>query len=570
MSTPLRVVVIGGVACGPKAASRLKRLLPEAEITLVDRDSTVSYGACGLPYYVGKMFPEIEMLTETPVGVPRTPVFFDKTKGFKVLCRTEAVAIDRQAKVVRIRSLDSGREEDLLYDKVILATGATPFRPPIPGIDLENVWFMKRLEDGEGVDRAIEEGKLRRAVLVGAGLIGIEMAEALIARGLEVTIVEMFDQIMPQVLDYEMAALAAKHLAKNGVRLVLGERVSAIDGADGRVRAVRTDKRVLDADLVVVAVGVRPNDQLAREAGLKCAEKGGIEINSYCQTSDPDIYAGGDCVVNDYVHPITGARIFVPLGSTANKHGRVIANHIAGLTSPFLGISGTSICKAFGYTMGRTGLTEKQARELRLDFETIIWSGPDKPHYIDDSKPIIIKMIASKRYRRLLGVQVVGLGDGAKRLDVAASAILFEATLDHLEYIDLAYAPPFAPPIDPLITAAHVMLNKLNGLADGLSPLEAKRRMDENADLVLLDVRTDEEYQAMRLADDRVVHIGLGELRQRLEELPRDQDILAFCKVSMRGYEAQRILNAAGFNRVWFIEGGLLAWPFDLWEPGPR
>ncbi|SMC17824.1 NADPH-dependent 2,4-dienoyl-CoA reductase, sulfur reductase [Desulfacinum hydrothermale DSM 13146] len=567
MDSRLKVVVIGGVACGPKAASRLKRLLPDADITMVEREDVVSYGACGLPYYVEGMFPDVRMLTETPVGVSRTPVFFEKAKGFRVLVRTEAVSIDREARTVKVRNLDNGKEDELAYDKLIIATGASPFRPPIPGLELDNVWFMKRLEDATGMVDNIEAQGLRRAVLVGAGLIGLEVAEALRVRGLDVTIVEMFDQIMPQVLDREMAALAAKHLESNGIRLVLGERVTAVEG-NGKVEAVRTNQQVLPADLVLVAVGVRPNDRLAREAGLDCDPRGGIRINAYCQTSDPHIYAGGDCVVNDYVHPITGATIYVPLGSTANKHGRVIANHIAGLTSPFLGVSGTSICKVFGYTMGRTGLTEKQARELNLDCETVLWSGPDRPHYMEGSQPIVIKLIASKRYRRLLGAQVVGLGDGAKRLDVAASAILFEATLDHLEYVDLAYAPPFSPPIDPIVTAAHVLLNKLNGLANGISPLEARKRMEEQKDLILLDVRTPQEFEAVRLPDERVVHIPLGALRERWQELPKDKDILAFCKVSMRGYEAQRILNAHGYDRVCFIEGGLLAWPFELWTPG--
>jgi rhodanese-related sulfurtransferase len=360
-----------------------------------------------------------------------------------------------------------------------------------------------------------------------------------------------------------MALLAAKALLQKGVKIVLGERVIALEGK-GKISSVRTDKQTLPADLALVAVGTRPNDELARGAGLNCAPNGGIIVNPYCQTSDPDIYAGGDCVVNQYVQPITGAPLYIPLGSTANKHGRVIANHMADLPSPFAGVTGTSVCKIFDTTVGRTGLTEKQARELHLDIETAIWAGPDRPHYIPQSKPFVIKMIASRRYRKLLGLQVVGLGDGAKRLDVAASAIFFGATLDQLGNIDLGYAPPYSPPLDPLAVTAHILLNKLNGFANGISPLEAKKRMDSGEDMILLDVRTPEEFLMMRLPDERVIHIPLGALREKLQELPKDKEILAFCKVSMRGYEAQRILNAAGFNRVQFIEGGLLAWPFDL------
>lgn len=562
MRDDLKVLVIGGVACGPKAASRLKRLMPHADVTLIERDDVVSYGACGLPYYVEGVFSDVAMLTETPVRVPRTPVFFETVKGIRVLTRTEAVAIDRNRKIVRVREGNTGTESELAYDKLVLATGARPFIPPVEGVDLEHVWTIRRLEDAVTLTEAIEKKGLKKAVLVGAGYIGIEMAEALVERGLEVTLVDMFDQVMPQFLDRDMALLVEKHLQPNGVKLVLGEKVTALEGDHGVLRRVRTEKQTLEADLAIIAVGVRPNDSLARDAKIQCAPQGGIVINSYCQTSDPDIYAGGDCVVNQYVHPIIGTPLFIPLGSTANKHGRIIANHIAGLPSPFPGVTSTGICRIFDITVGRTGLTEKLAQELNLDVETVIWSGPDRPHYIPEQRPMVIKMIACKRYRKLLGLQVVGPGDGAKRLDVAATAIFFGATLDQIGGIDLAYAPPYGPPIDPIATTAHVLLNKMNGLAHGISPLEAKRIMDDGADVVLLDVRTPDEFRETRLEDPRVVHIPLGALRKRLQELPKDKEILAFCKVSMRGYEAQRILNAAGYDRVRFIEGGLLAWPF--------
>ncbi|MCK8601169.1 FAD-dependent oxidoreductase [Desulfoferrobacter suflitae] len=561
MAISLRVVVIGGVACGPKTASRLKRLLPDADVTMIERGGVVSYGACGLPYYVEGIFPDVEMLTETPVGIPRTPVFFEKAKGFRVWTRTEAVHIDSKRKKVRVRHLDGGSEEDLAYDKLVIATGGRPLKPPIPGMDLENIWYVRELEDASSLVEAIEQKNLKRAVLIGAGYIGMEMAEALKHKGLDVTVVEMFDQIMPQFLDKEMAMLVQKHMRSKGVNLALEQRVISLQG-NGKVAAVETDKQTIPADLAIVAVGVRPNDELAREAGLLCSPRGGIVINGYCQTSDPHIYAGGDCVVNQYVHPITGAPLYVPLGSTANKHGRVIANHIAGLTSPFQGVTGTGICKVFDYTAGRTGITEKLAKELNLDVETAIWAGPDLPHYLPASRVLFIKMVASRRYRKLLGLQVVGMGDGSKRLDVAATAIFFGATLDQLGNLDLGYAPPYSPPIDPIATTAHLLLNKMNGFARGISPLQAKQRLDAGDDIVLLDVRTPDEYRAMRFPDERVVHIPLGALRERIDELPRDKDILSFCKVSMRGYEAQRILNAAGYDRVWFIEGGLLGWPF--------
>jgi NADPH-dependent 2,4-dienoyl-CoA reductase/sulfur reductase-like enzyme/rhodanese-related sulfurtransferase len=557
----LRVLVIGGVACGPKAASRLKRILPDADVTVIEKGDIVSYGACGLPYYVEGLFTEIDMLIETPVGVKRTPAFFEKAKGVKMLIRTEAVNIDRKRRSVRVKSLESGEEDDLDYDKLVLATGGYPFRPPIPGADLKNVWFMRHPNDADAIVREIEAQKLRRAVLVGAGFIGIELAEAFVTRGLDVTLTEMEDHVMPGVLDKDVATFFAKHLRQNGVDLILGERVTAI-GGDEKVTSVETDKRSISADLVIVGVGTRPNDKLARDAGLECMDRGGIIVNEYCQTSDEDIYAGGDCVVCHYVDRVIGRPLFVPLGSTANKHGRIIANHIAGMPTPFSGITRTSIVRAFDFTVGSTGLSEKEAQRLNLDVEIITWSGPDKPHYMSDAKPLVIKMIASRRDRKLLGVQVAGMGEGAKRLDVAAGVIFFGGTLDQLSDIDFAYAPPYGPPIDPLATCAHILTNKLDGLAAGISAFEARKRI-ERGDVLLLDVRTADEFKAMQLPYD-VVHIPLGALRERADELPRDRDILAFCKVSLRGYEAQRILNAAGFDRVAFIEGGLVAWPFEV------
>ncbi|MBW2215977.1 MAG: FAD-dependent oxidoreductase [Deltaproteobacteria bacterium] len=559
-----RILVIGGVACGPKAASRVKRLLPHAEVTIIEKDGIVSYGACGLPYYVEGVFSEIDMLMETPVGVKRTPAFFEKAKGVKVVIRTEAIGIDRKNKTVHVKNLDSGSEEDLAYDKLVLATGGYPFRPPIPGVDLKNVWFMTHPDDADSIVREIEAQGLKRAVLVGAGFIGIEMAEALVNKGLDVTITEMEEQIMPAVLDKDIATFTAKYLRQNGVKLVLGERVTAISGED-RAVSVETDKQSIPADLVIVAVGTRPNDKLAKEADLECMDRGGIVINEYCRTSDEDIYAGGDCAVCHYVDKIVENPLYVPLGSTANKHGRIIANHIAGIENPFSGITCTSIVKAFDYTIGRTGLTEKQAQDLNIDVETTMWSGPDKPHFMQDGKPFIIKMMANKRDRKLLGIQVAGMGSSAKRLDVAASIILLGGTLDQLSDVDIAYAPPYGPPVDPIATCAHILMNKLDGLAAGISAFDAKDRI-EKGDVVLLDVRNPDEFQAMQMPYD-VVHIPLGALREKHNQLPRDKDILAFCKVSLRGYEAQRILNAVGFDRVKFIEGGLLAWPFEVRVP---
>ena len=268
-------------------------------------------------------------------------------------------------------------------------------------------------------------------------------------------------------------------------------------------------------------------------------------------------------MLNLFINKTVAQPMYVPLGSTANKHGRTIANHIAGCQTPFPGINGTGVVKAFDYTVGRTGLTETMAKRLGIDYVSIVWGGPDRPHYMKNARYFLIKMLADRRDRKVLGVQVAGAGDGAKRLDVAAGTLYYGGTLEDLSDIDLAYAPPFSPPIDPIAVCAHVLSNKMDGVARCLDVFETKERMDRG-EVILLDVREPDENKMLKMAYDRVVHIPLGELRERANELPRDTDIITFCKISLRGYEAQRILQAAGFERVWFMEGGHEAWPFEL------
>lgn len=559
MSKPMKVLVVGGVACGPKVASRLKRIKPDADITIIEKGDLLSYGACGLPYFVEGLFSDIGHLVNTPAGVPRNPEFFKSVKGVSVRSLCEATRIFRDEKKLEVKNLSDGTTEHLEYDKLVLATGGSPFAPPIPGMDLENVTFMTHPKDAENMPRDIAQKGLGHAVIVGAGFIGVEMAGALIEYGMDVTMVEMMDQVMPGVLDADIALLGANHMKEQGVDLVLGEKVVGLEG-DKKVTGVRTDKQLISADLVLIAVGTRPNMKLAQDAGLTCGT--GITVNEFGQTSDPDIYAGGDCASTQYIQAGYDMPLYVPLGSTANKVGRIIANHIAGMEVPFGGISCSSIVKAFEMTLGRTGLSEKQAKELGIDFITGVCAGPDRPHYMPGAQQIIVKMIASKSDRKLLGVQIAGKGDVSKRLDVAATVIRFGGTLEELTDIDFGYAPPYAPPLDPLAVAAHLMINKLDGIANGISAQEARSRI-EQGNITLLDVRSPDEIRESRLPYD-MVKIPLGAVRTRLEELPRDREIITLCKVSMRGYEAQRILNAAGFDNVSFIEGGITAWPYGL------
>lgn len=557
-----KVLIIGGVAAGAKAASRIMRRDPEMEVTILERGEIISYGACGLPFFIEDRVKNHEELITTPTGVIRNPVFFKNVKGVTVHIKTEAKKIDRKNKIVSAINLNTGEELEYPYDSLVLAVGGTPVVPPIDGVSLKNINKLSTIEDGIVIKEKLAEKKIKQAVIVGAGLIGLEMIDALKHWGADVTVVEMLDTVLPALLDKDMGLILGGHLKNIGVRVLNSEAVVKFEGDEnGNVKKVITNKNELDADMVLMAIGVRPNIELAKNAGLEIGESGAIFVNEYLQTSDPSIYAGGDCAENTNL--LTGKKVYAPMGSVANKHGRIIADHIIGNPVSFPGILQTGICKVCGYNVGRTGLSEKDASALGFDVETIISPAPDRPHFYPGNQPIIIKLVADKKTKKILGVQVIGPGDVAKRVDVVGTALTFGATAEQLSSIDLAYAPPFSPALDNIITAAHVMMNKLSGLARGVSPLYVKEKLDNNDDFILLDVRSPDEYNSIHIEHPNVKLIPLGKLREEAKNLPVDKEIIAFCKISLRGYEAQRILDGYGFKDVKFMDGGVLAWPFD-------
>ncbi len=557
MSDRFRVVIVGGVAAGPKVASKVIRLRPDAEVTVVEKGELLSYAGCGLPYYVSGVVKEQKELMSTPVGVVRDPVFFRNVKNFRAMNQTEAFKVDRGAKRVRVRGVNDGDEVWLEYDKLVLATGARPVVPPIPGVALEGVFTLHGVHDAEGIREALAQHKARDVAIVGGGLIGVEATEALAEHGCRVTIVEMLPQIL-SILDREMARLVERHLESHGVRVLTGTQVTAFEG-EGRLREVVTDAGSFPADLAILAIGVRPNVGLARETGLEIGATGGIQVNDRMQTSDPDIYAAGDCV---QMHDLlTGKPTYVPLGSTANKQGRVAAVNLCGGDERFPGVVGSTVCKVFDYCVARTGLTEKAARDLGYAVTTALAPGPDKAHFMPEARPLFLKLVVDTGTRRLLGAQATGPGDGSKRIDVAAVAITAGMTVDDLANADLSYAPPYAPAMDNLITAANVARNKLDGQMVGITPMEVKRMLDAGEDVFLLDVRSPGEYEQVHLPDSTL--IPLGALRGRLDEVPRDRPIVTFCKISLRGYEAALILRANGFTDVRVMDGGLAMWPYD-------
>ncbi len=556
-----KIVVIGGVACGPKAACRAKRLDPSLEVVIVEKGEEISYGACGLPFYLEGEVPDVKDLTTTPVGVVRDVNFFKAVKGVDVLLNTEAISIDRKKKEVLVKNVKDGGEQTLSYDKLVLATGSSPVRPPIPGIDLEGIHCLKTLNDGVKLKKAMEEAPGKNAVIVGAGLIGMECLEPLLNAGFKVHVVEKLPFVLPALLDEEMAVPLMKHITSKGVTLHLNDGVSSFEG-NGRVQKVKTEKTEIDAELVLLAIGFRPNTTLAQDAGIETGPMG-IRVDAHMRTSDPDIYAGGDCVESYNI--VTGKPMYAPMGSTANKHGRIIGNNLAGWNSTFSGVCGTGVCNILGFNVARTGLTERDARKEGMEVLTSLCPAPDKPHYMKDSKLIHLKMVAEKYSGRLLGVQVLGPGEVLSRVDTAAAILKAGGTVDDCFETDMAYAPPFSPAMDNIIVAANVIQNKRDGLIRSYAPAEVKEKLDRGDDFIFLDVRTPKELEQMRLPYENVVHIPLGMVRKKASELPRDKEIICLCKISLRGYEAARILEAEGFDpeKIWLLDGGIVAWPYE-------
>ena len=556
-----KIVVIGGVACGPKAACRAKRLDPSAEVIIVEKGEEISYGACGLPFYLEGEVPDVKDLTTTPVGVVRDVNFFKAVKGVDVLLNTEAVSIDRKKKEVLVRNVQDGSEQTLSYDNLVLATGSSPVRPPIPGIDLAGIHCLKTLTDGVRLKKAMEEAPGKNAVIVGAGLIGMECLEPLLNAGFNVHVVEKLPFVLPALLDEEMAVPLMKHVTSKGVTLHVNDGVSSFEG-NGRVQKVKTEKTEIAADLVLLAIGFRPNIKLAQDAGLETSPMG-IKVDAHLRTSDPDIYAGGDCVESYNI--VTGRPMYAPMGSTANKHGRIIGNNLAGWNSTFSGVCGTGVCNILGFNVARTGLTERDAKKEGMEVLTSLCPAPDKPHYMKDSKLIHLKMVAEKYSGRLLGVQILGPGEVLSRVDTAAAILKAGGTVDDCFETDMAYAPPFSPALDNLIVAANVIQNKRDGLIRSYAPTEVKEKLDRGDDFIFLDVRTPKELEQMRLPYENVVHIPLGMVRKKVSELPKDKEIICLCKISLRGYEAARMLEAEGFDpdKIWLLDGGLVAWPYE-------
>jgi CoA-disulfide reductase len=539
----MKVIIVGGVAGGASAAARLRRLDENAEIILFEKGEYISFANCGLPYYIGGVIKEKDKL------LVQTPEDMSRRFNIDVRTKSEVISIVPNKKEVFVRDLTNNKEYSEAYDKLILSPGAEPIKPDIPGADDSRVFTLRNIPDTYAIKDYIDQHKPRRAVVVGGGFIGIEVAENLHARGINVTIVELADHIMGQI-DYEMAAIVHNHLHSKNVELYLKDGVNAIQPVNDHLAVVLNSGKSIDTDMVVMGIGVKPDIKLAKDAGLAIGARGGIKVDQYMRTSDPNIYAVGDAVeVKDF---ISGQDTVIPLAGPANKQGRIAADNIAGRSSIYEGTQGTSIAKVFDMTVAATGNNERQLERSGIKYQKSIIHPNSHASYYPDALPISIKLIFSPDDGRILGAQAVGYDGVDKRIDVIATAIRAGMTVYDLEKLELAYAPPYSSAKDPVNMAGFVAANILKGDCDVFHWDEVDKRDSDKT--VLIDVRTPLEYNMGTIAG--AINIPVDDLRDRLDEIPKDKEILVFCQVGLRGYLACRILKQHGFANVKNLSGG--------------
>ena len=540
-----KVLIIGGVAGGATTATRLRRLSEDTEIVLFERGEYISYANCGLPYYIGDVIKSRDAL------FVQTPQTMTKKFGIDIRMKQEVTAIDPEAKNVTVKNLESGEVYQEGYDVLVLSTGSSPLRPPIPGIDAERIMTLWNVPDTDGIKAIIDEKNVKSAVVVGGGFIGLEMAENLHARGIQVTIVEMLDQVMAP-LDFEMAQLLHENIEQNGVTLNLGDGVSSFENKEASVVVHLNSGNQVEADLVILSIGVRPNSELAKAAGLELNARGGVIVGDDMKTSDPSIYAVGDVVeIEDF---ISKDRAMIPLAGPANKQARIVADNIAGANEVYKGTQGTSVAQIFDFTAASTGANEKALIRKGLvkgkDYETFVITQNSHASYYPGATPMRIKMIFSMDGKKIYGAQIVGIDGVDKRIDTLATAIRLNATVDDLKYLEMAYAPPYSSAKDPVNMAGFVAENVITGKVV-FCDWDA---LEKSPDAILLDVSEDAERMAFSIPGS--VDIPLGELRDRMDELDREKEIILFCNIGVRSYNAARVLMQSGFKDIKLYPAG--------------
>lgn len=546
----IRIVAIGANAAGLRAAARAKRLLPNAAVTVIDQGKFISYGACGMPYFVSGDIGAADKLRETAYGVIRDPEFFRKAKGLEVIIQTVAERIDRVAHKVITKSLATGETREFPYDKLILATGAGPIVPPFVPKGSRRISTFKVMEDSIALRKALQAGQISKVGLVGAGPIGCELAEACKAMwGAEVILFDAAPHILPAMLDPEMARPVESYMAGEGVELHTNCPLQGlIESEDGVT--IQTPHGEFKVDHVVIAIGVRPNTKLAAECGLAIGKTGGIVVDEKMTTSDPDIFAAGDCV--ELKHLISGKPIVMPLGSLANREGRVIGSNLGGGDERFGPVVGSAAVKIFDMNVSATGLTEKAARDAGFDVGVAWGSFTDKADYYPGFENLHLKLVYDKKTTRLLGLQGYSKGEVVKRVDVFAALLKHGGRLEDLLDAEFAYAPPFAPAVDPLYSIACTARNEL---------LEGIRALPPDADLggrLIVDVRRTKEASDRPLPEKDTKNVPFEEFRVLCDQVPPDREVVCLCSKGVRSSEAARILQQKGCRNVRFVGGGSL------------
>jgi NADPH-dependent 2,4-dienoyl-CoA reductase/sulfur reductase-like enzyme/rhodanese-related sulfurtransferase len=549
-----KLVIVGGVAGGASAAAKARRCSEEVEIVMYEKGPDISYANCGLPYYLSGVIEKREDLLIT------SSEFF--RRRFRVDARTlcEVAQIDRKQKRVVVNNLATGLTEEESYDRLVLAPGSHPIIPPVPGVDLPFVSTLKTLEDTDRIFTFLKEKKPRRAVVVGSGLIGVEAIENLALKGLQITAVELAPQLLT-FLDWEMAEKVRWHMQHKGVKFLLSEGLASVEEQNGR-GIIRTDQgREIPTDLVLISVGIRPNVDLAKNAGLKLGITGGIKVNQFMQTSDPDIFAAGDCI--ETTNLVTGKPTLTPMGSAANKEGRAAGANALGRRIAIKGFTGTIIVKVFDLTVAKTGLSEREALVEGYSPLALYVDPSQHAGYYPGAKALSIKTVTDRDSRRLLGAQVIGEAGVDKRIDVLATAMYHRMSLEDLLNLDLAYAPPYSAARDPVVIAGAVGQNYYQGDWDPITPHELKEKMTSGEDIVLIDVRNRLELKK-RDPLPGAIHIPIDLLRREVEKLDPDKETILYCAQGLRSYLGNRILNLKGFRRARTLSGGLDNWMYEM------
>lgn len=534
----MKVLIIGGVAASTKTAAKIKREDPQAQVTLITKSSDVSYAGCGLPYYIG------DVIHDKAALIVNTPESFGALTGVEVVTQMEATAIDRNAKTVKAHSLKDGSDTVYSYDKLVIATGARPVTPPVEGVNLEGVHVMRTPDDAIAVRAAVDEGHVKRAVVCGAGFIGLEVAENLAARGVMVSVIDMAPQILPG-FDPEMAAYVENWLADQDIMTFTNTRLEGMIG-EGHVAKVKTSRRSMKADLVVLALGIRANTEFLDGSGIELWPNRTIRVNEYLQTNDVDIYALGDCA--SVTNRLTGGTAWSPMGSSANIEGRIAAENICGKRKAYPGVLGTGVAKLPELNVGRTGLSEVDAKAQGFDPITVLCVADDKPVYYPGFGHFIIKLVADRKTERFLGLQVLGKGTVDKIVDIAVMALSMKATVSDLESLDFAYAPPFSTAIHPLSTAVNVLKNKMTGAMVSMTPAEYANGGADGCMVVDLGKVP---------AIDGAVYVDMNDVKPGFDGLPKDRPLLLVCTRGRRAYMTQVKLRALGYEDTKVLEGGL-------------